>query len=86
MLGSASHSNFCAARSAVTASSSTRVASGRSEYRSKSKCTSSKLYTFGAGRTTWMLTVSDAVRLSVGHVTVTVTVGGITGSASITVQ
>ena len=60
-------------RSAVTASSSTRVASGRSEYRSKSKCTSSNVYTFGVGRVTWMLTVSDAVRLSVGHVTVTVT-------------
>src|SRR5438552_10505343 len=60
-------------RSAVTASSSTRVASGRSEYRSKSKCTSSNVYTFGAGRVTWMFTVSDAVLLSVGHVTVTVT-------------
>src|SRR5687767_12920131 len=59
-------------RSAVTASSSTRVASGRSEYRSKSKCTSSNVYTFGVGRVTVTLTVSDAIRLSVGHVTVTV--------------
>src|SRR5688572_2123704 len=60
-------------RSAVTASSSTRVASGRSEYRSKSKCTSSNVYTRAVGRVTSMLTVSDAIWLSVGHVTVTVT-------------
>src|SRR5712671_6773921 len=65
--------SVASSRSAVTASSSTRVASGRSEYRSKSKCTSSNVYTFGAGRVTWMFVVSAAVLLSVGHVTVTVT-------------
>src|SRR5215210_1787713 len=59
--------------SVAIASSSARVASGRSEYRSKSKCTSSNVNSFTAGRITWMLTVAVAVLLSVGHVTVTVT-------------
>src|SRR5512138_2099218 len=47
--------------SAFTASSRIRVASGRSEYRSKSKCTSSNTNSFTGGRVTWIVTVSDAV-------------------------
>src|SRR3954452_23701272 len=62
-------SAFC--WSTVTASSSARTASGRRLYRSKSKCTSSKVICATTGRVTWMFTVSLAVLPSVGQVTVT---------------
>src|SRR6476660_4035223 len=55
------------------ASSSVRVASGRSEYRSKSKCTSSNVNSRTGRAVTWMFTVSLAVLPSCGQVTVTVT-------------
>src|SRR4051794_14206692 len=59
--------------SVAIASSSARVASGRSEYRSKSKCTSSNVNSRTGRAVTWILTVSLAVLPSCGHVTVTVT-------------
>src|SRR4029078_6069408 len=59
--------------SVAIASSSVRVASGRSEYRSKSKCTSSHMQSRTGRAVTWMFTVSLAVLPSCGQVTVTVT-------------
>src|SRR4051812_16794249 len=59
--------------SVAIASSSARVASGRSEYRSKSKCTSSNVNSRTGRAVTWILTVSLAVLPSCGQVTVTVT-------------
>src|SRR4051794_29035344 len=59
--------------SVAIASSSARVASGRSEYRSKSKCTSSNVNSRTGRAVTCTFTVSLAVLPSCGQVTVTVT-------------
>src|SRR5207247_10594099 len=56
-----------------SAAASARVACGRRRQRSKWKCTSSNTNSFTGGLTTWIVTVSDALLLSCGQVTVTVT-------------
>src|SRR4026209_274214 len=73
--------------SVAIASSSVPVAPGRSECRSKSKCTSSNVNSRTGAAVTWMLTVSLAVLPSCGHVTVTVTgtVPGPRGPGTVTV-